>query len=211
MPDHLVLGICGSLRRGSFNAALLDLAQSVGTRTTVVGGDLAGRLPLFNPDVENDEDSWPEAVREFRELAERAEGVIIATPEYAHGPAGVTKNAIDWLVGSGGLVGRPTLLVSASPGQAGGMRAHAPLMPTPHTAGRGARGLRGGLAGGVADERPGRVHRPLGGGADATGRDRVGGGPGVRRREARPRPPGRNVTALAAALSPRRTGAGRCG
>ncbi len=130
MPDHLVLGICGSLRRGSFNAALLDLAQSVGTRTTVVGGDLAGRLPLFNPDVENDEDSWPEAVREFRELAERAEGVIIATPEYAHGPAGVTKNAIDWLVGSGGLVGRPTLLVSASPGQAGGMRAHAPLMPT---------------------------------------------------------------------------------
>ncbi|MEU3017439.1 NADPH-dependent FMN reductase [Nocardiopsis sp. NPDC007018] len=130
MADHVVLGICGSLRRGSFNAALLELVERVGERTTVVGAELAGRLPLFNPDLENDEDAWSEPVREFRALAERAEGVVIATPEYAHGPAGVTKNAIDWLVGSGGLVGRPTLLMSASPGQAGGMRAHTPLMPT---------------------------------------------------------------------------------
>lgn len=130
MGDHVVLGLCGSLRRGSYNAALLDLVGRVGVRTTVVGRDVAGRLPLFDPDVENDEASWPASVREWRDLAARARGVVVATPEYAHGPAGVTKNAIDWLVGSGGLVGKPTLLVSASPGQAGGMRAHAPLMPT---------------------------------------------------------------------------------
>lgn len=130
MAGSTVLGICGSLRRGSYNAALLDLVDEVSGGFRVVGSDLAGRLPLFNPDVESDEEAWPEAVREFRALAEEADGVVIATPEYAHGPAGATKNALDWLVGSGGLVGRPTLLVSASPGQAGGMRAHAPLMPT---------------------------------------------------------------------------------
>ncbi|MBR8744081.1 NADPH-dependent FMN reductase [Nocardiopsis sp. MG754419] len=130
MTERLVLGICGSLRRGSYNAALLRLVSRVGPGLTVAGGDLAGRLPLFNPDVEGDEHRWPDSVHAFRHLAARASGLVIATPEYAHGPAGVTKNAIDWLVGSGGLVGRPTLLMSASPGQAGGMRAHAPLMPT---------------------------------------------------------------------------------
>ena len=130
MAERVVLGICGSLRQGSYNAALLRLAERVRPEISVVGADLVGRLPLFNPDVETDESSWPEAVREFREHAARADGVLIATPEYAHGPAGVTKNAIDWLVGSGGLIGKPTVLMSASPGQAGGMRAHAPLMPT---------------------------------------------------------------------------------
>lgn len=130
MAGWTVLGICGSLRRGSYNAALLDLVDELSEGARVVGADLAGRLPLFDPDVENDEAAWPDAVRELRARAEESEGVVIATPEYAHGPAGVTKNALDWLVGSGGLVGRPTLLVSASPGQAGGMRAHTPLMPT---------------------------------------------------------------------------------
>ncbi|MEU2945267.1 NADPH-dependent FMN reductase [Nocardiopsis alba] len=130
MAERTLLGICGSLRRGSFNAALLRLVPRVGSDVTVIGADLAGRLPLFDPDVENDESSWPDSVRGFRAAAARADGVVIATPEYAHGPAGVTKNAIDWLVGSAGLMGRPTLLMSASPGQAGGMRAHAPLMPT---------------------------------------------------------------------------------
>ncbi|GHD25724.1 NADPH-dependent FMN reductase [Nocardiopsis kunsanensis] len=130
MAERTVLGICGSLRRGSYNAALLDLVEEVSGGVRVVGADLAGRLPLFDPDMENDETAWPEEVREFRACAAEAEGVVIATPEYAHGPAGITKNALDWLVGSGGLMGRPTLLASASPGQAGGMRAHTPLMPT---------------------------------------------------------------------------------
>ncbi|MBB5492387.1 NADPH-dependent FMN reductase [Nocardiopsis metallicus] len=130
MAERVVLGICGSLRQGSYNAALLRLAERVRPELRVVGADLAGRLPLFNPDLENDEQAWPEAVREFRARVSEADGALIATPEYAHGPAGVTKNAIDWLVGSGGLVGKPTVLMSASPGQAGGMRAHTPLMPT---------------------------------------------------------------------------------
>ncbi|MEE2050834.1 NAD(P)H-dependent oxidoreductase [Nocardiopsis tropica] len=124
-----VLGICGSLRRNSYNAGLLRLAGRSHSSVSVVGEGLVGRLPLFNPDLDNDDD-LPDAVAEFRSCADRAEGVIIVSPEYAHGPSGVTKNAMDWLIGSGGLAGKPTLLMSASPGQAGGMRGHLALIPT---------------------------------------------------------------------------------
>jgi NAD(P)H-dependent FMN reductase len=124
-----VLGICGSLRRQSYNARLLRLAGRSNPDICVVGDDLVGRLPLFNPDLDDDE-NLPSAVAEFRSRADEAEGVVIVSPEYAHGPSGVTKNAMDWLIGSGGLAGKPTLLMSASPGQAGGMRGHLALIPT---------------------------------------------------------------------------------
>ncbi|GAA4879035.1 NADPH-dependent FMN reductase [Saccharopolyspora cebuensis] len=130
MQQWTVLGICGSLRQGSYNAALLRLAERTTLETRFIGCDLAGQLPLFNPDMEEDTPNLPAAVREFRACADQADGLVIATPEYAHGPAGVTKNAIDWLIGSGGIMNKPTLLLSASPGQAGGMRAQTPLMPT---------------------------------------------------------------------------------
>ncbi len=67
-------------------------------------------------------DSLPSAVREFRLLAEACDGAVIASPEYVHAPSGVTKNALDWLAGSTGLYGKPVLLLSASPGQTGGLR-----------------------------------------------------------------------------------------
>lgn len=186
MAGWTVLGICGSLRRGSYNAALLDLVDELSEGARVVGADLAGRLPLFDPDVENDEAAWPDAVREFRARAEEAEGVVIATPEYAHGPAGVTKNALDWLVGSGGLVGRPTLLVSASPGQAGGMRAH-PAHADPDVAGFDPGGLCRRLACGGPHGRVGALHRPGGRRPDAVGGRGAGGGTGIRGTQARAR------------------------
>ncbi len=80
-----VLGICGSLRRNSHNAALLRLAGRSNPDVCVVGGDLAGRLPLFNPDLDNDEE-LPEVVTRFRSCADRAEGVIIATPSTRTAP-----------------------------------------------------------------------------------------------------------------------------
>lgn len=52
------------------------------------------------------------------------------SPEYVHGPSGVTKNALDWLVGSLGIVSKPVLLASASPGNTGGLRGLAGLLPT---------------------------------------------------------------------------------
>ncbi|WP_026118452.1 NADPH-dependent FMN reductase [Nocardiopsis salina] len=129
MATWKVLGICGSLRQKSYNSGLLRLAGRSSPGICVVGDELVGRLPLFNPDLDDGED-LPAAAAEFRSCADESEGVIIVSPEYAHGPSGVTKNAMDWLIGSGGLAGKPTLLMSASPGQAGGMRGHLALIPT---------------------------------------------------------------------------------
>jgi len=130
MSNNTILAICGSLRKGSYNAALLDLAARVAPDLRFVGRDLAGQLPLFNPDLEENETAHPPAVREFRQLADAADGIVIVTPEYASGPSGITKNAIDWLIGSDGLGSRPTVLMSASPGQSGGLRGQAALLPT---------------------------------------------------------------------------------
>ena len=86
-------------------------------------------LPLLDPDLDTPE-RLPSVVREFRLLAESASGGIISSPEYVHSASGVTKNALDWLAGSTGLFGKPVLLMSASPGQTGGIRGLAALVPT---------------------------------------------------------------------------------
>jgi len=85
-----------------------------------------GRLPHFNPDL--DGDSPPQAVGELRALLGPAQGLIISTPEYAHGIPGTLKNALDWLVSSGELHDKPILLINASP--TGGEHAQASLVPT---------------------------------------------------------------------------------
>ena len=71
-----------------------------------------GVLPHFNPDLEGSE---PQPVLQFRERLRSADAVIISSPEYAHGIAGVLKNALDWVVGSGELSGKPVALFNASP------------------------------------------------------------------------------------------------
>jgi NAD(P)H-dependent FMN reductase len=69
-------------------------------------------LPHFNPDLEGNE---PAAVLEFRERLRAADGIVISSPEYAHGVPGVLKNALDWVVGNGELSGKPVALFNASP------------------------------------------------------------------------------------------------
>ena len=95
MADEVVLaGIAGSLRRGSFNAALLREAQALApadTRIEIV--DLAP-LPLYNRDLEDG--GIPSPVEEFRQALAAADGLVIATPEYNYSIPGVLKNAIDW-------------------------------------------------------------------------------------------------------------------
>jgi chromate reductase len=126
-----VLAICGSLRSRSLNRALLDAAADFAPDLRFVGAELVRELPLFNQDAED----YSSVVRHFREIADSARGVIIASPEYAFAPSGVTKNALDWLIGSSGLMSRPTLMMSASPGQTGGFRGLAGLVPTLDVAG----------------------------------------------------------------------------
>jgi chromate reductase len=87
--------------------------------------DGLGNLPHFNPDIDND--FQPPAVSDFRSQLNNSAGVMIATPEYAHGIPGVLKNALDWLVASGELYGKPVTLLSAS---SRGCFAHASLIET---------------------------------------------------------------------------------
>ncbi|PSL00116.1 NAD(P)H-dependent FMN reductase [Murinocardiopsis flavida] len=122
--------MCGSLRSGSYNAALIDAAARGAPDLDFSPTGLAGRLPLFDPDIEQDEAAIPAPAAEFRRHAVAAEAVVISGPEYARGPSGAAKNALDWLVGCGGLTDRPTLLMSASPGPAGGLNAQQPIMTT---------------------------------------------------------------------------------
>jgi chromate reductase len=129
MEQVPVLAICGSLRADSLHRALLTAVQDRAPRFRFVGADLVRDLPLMDPSLDRP-DSLPAAVREFRLLAEACSAAVIASPEYVHAPSGVTKNALDWLAGSTGLYGKPVLLLSASPGQTGGLRGLAGLIPS---------------------------------------------------------------------------------
>jgi NAD(P)H-dependent FMN reductase len=74
--------------------------------------DGLGDLPHFNPDLEGSE---PPSVLDFRTQLQECDGVLISSPEYAHGVPGTLKNALDWVVGSGELVDKPIALLNASP------------------------------------------------------------------------------------------------
>lgn len=109
-----ILGIAGSLRQGSSNTALVNVAAALPLASVdlIVYGGLAA-LPPFNPD--HDGDSTPEAVRRFRQHLRASDAVLIASPEYAHSVPGVLKNALDWVIASGELIDKPVALISASP------------------------------------------------------------------------------------------------
>lgn len=107
-----LLAISGSLRQASSNSALLDAAATVvpeGVRMRRWHG--LGGLPLFNPDEEG---SPPPVAQAFRDAVLAADGVVLSSPEYAHGIAGAFKNGLDWLVGSPELMGKPVALLNAS-------------------------------------------------------------------------------------------------
>lgn len=108
-----LLAISGSLRRSSSNAALLHAAVTLapaGVEITVYDG--LADLPHFNPDLAEAE---PPAVTDLRARLHESDGVLISSPEYAHGVPGVLKNALDWLVGSEEFVGKLVALLNASP------------------------------------------------------------------------------------------------
>jgi chromate reductase len=110
-----VLAICGSLQESSSNAALLRAAASlVPDGLELVRYPSIGDLPHFNPDL--DTDPPVPVVGDFRARLAAADGLLIATPEYAHEMPGVLKNALDWVVGSGELIDTPVAIMSAGGG-----------------------------------------------------------------------------------------------
>ena len=91
---------------------------------TVDRYDDLGELPPFNPDLDDPGD----AVRDWRDRIGATDAVVIASPEYAGSLAGVMKNALDWIVGSGELYRKPVGLMSA--GTSGGVQARRALVQT---------------------------------------------------------------------------------
>jgi chromate reductase, NAD(P)H dehydrogenase (quinone) len=109
-----ILAISGSLRAGSGNTAVLRAAARLapaGVEIALYDG-IAG-LPFFNPDL--DGDRLPAAVAAFRASIGEADGILISSPEYARGVAGVMKNALDWLVASFEFPDKPVALINTSP------------------------------------------------------------------------------------------------
>ena len=109
-----LLAIPGSLRAGSSNAALLECARLLlDEGVEWVWFDGLAELPAFNPDA--DVEPAHDAVARWRGALAAAQGVMLSSPEYAHGVPGALKNALDWVVGSGELVNKPIALLNPSP------------------------------------------------------------------------------------------------
>ena len=108
-----ILAISGSLRANSSNTAVLRAMARLapGAVDITLFDGLAG-LPFFNPDLDGDQVPQPVAV--FRALIGGADGILISSPEYARGVAGVLKNALDWLVASLEFPNKPVALINTS-------------------------------------------------------------------------------------------------
>ncbi len=118
--------VCGSLQAASTNRAALTVVREVldARLSETVEADIAS-IPLFNP--ENGDDPGP-AVERLRTVFDRADIVVVASPEYAGGVPGALKNAFDWIVGSGELYGKPMAIISS--GTSGGQHARTSLIRT---------------------------------------------------------------------------------
>src|SRR4051812_119731 len=118
-----ILAISGSLRTRSSSNAILDAAGRLApasVRLVIYEG--LHLLPHFNGS-----EVAPIPVQELRDLLQAADGILLFTPEYAFGVPGSLKNAIDWVVPSGELNGKPVGLVTAA---TGGEKAHASMLLT---------------------------------------------------------------------------------
>jgi len=121
MSHPTLLGLSGSLRKGSFNTQLMrDAARRFGP-ADFVEGNL--RLPLYDGDLESKE-GIPTAVQTLADQIASADAVIIASPEYNQSLTGVLKNALDWVsrVEGNPWKAKPVAIVSAAAGRAGGAR-----------------------------------------------------------------------------------------
>lgn len=119
-----ILAISGSLRAAASTGALLRAAARLGAPE--LNFELyfgLGELPHFSPDL--DVEPLPPSVAALRAAVAGADGLMIVSPEYAHGMPGSLKNGLDWLVSDTEAFGKPTLLMCASP--SGAAHTHAQL------------------------------------------------------------------------------------
>ena len=132
MPlTYRLLGISGSIRTSAHSTAILAaLAEAAASNASFDYAQIE-EIPHFNQDVYVD--PLPEAVRNFRNQIEAADGLVISSPEYNHGMPGVLKNAFDWASrphNGSPLRNKPVLIVTSSPAVTGGVRAQHQIRET---------------------------------------------------------------------------------
>jgi chromate reductase, NAD(P)H dehydrogenase (quinone) len=111
-----LLAISGSLRSASSNTTMLHALRAIAPAGIIVSlYDGLGDLPYFNPDLDGETDTPPPSVGQLRTEIGQADGLLISSPEYAHGVPGVLKNALDWLVSSLEFPSKPVALINISP------------------------------------------------------------------------------------------------
>lgn len=121
-PPLRIAGLCGSLRKASYNRQALEAAGSLmpaGMELSVL--DIRD-FPMFDVDVLAA--GMPDAVRKARDAVRGADAVLIASPEYNFSVSGVLKNAIDWISRGDDqpFAGKPVAILSATQGPLGGAR-----------------------------------------------------------------------------------------
>jgi chromate reductase, NAD(P)H dehydrogenase (quinone) len=134
-----IVGISGSLRRGSFNTSLLRAAAEVVPAGVTLDQRTIHGIPLYDADIENGP-GIPEAVQKLKDEIASSDGLLLVTPEYNNSIPGVFKNAIDWLSRPDADIarvfrGRPVAIMGASPGRFGTTLSQAAWLPVIRTLG----------------------------------------------------------------------------
>jgi len=128
-----LIGISGSLRRGSYNAALLRAAAKLAPEGAAVDIESISGIPLYDGDLES-EQGIPPVVAALKDKIAAADGLLLVTPEHNHSMPGVFKNAIDWLSRPASDIDRvfgnkPVALLGATPGLGGTRLAQSAWLP----------------------------------------------------------------------------------
>lgn len=134
-----LIGISGSLRKGSFNSAVLRAAAASMPPDSELRIESIAGIPLYNGDDEAAQ-GVPDAVTRLKDAIAAADGLLLVTPEYNNSVPGVAKNAIDWLSRPPADIkrvfgGKPVALAGASPGGFGTVLAQIAWLPVFRTLG----------------------------------------------------------------------------
>lgn len=134
-----IIGLSGSLRKGSYNTALLRSASKLAPAGVELEVWTVHGIPLYNEDEEAAA-GIPAAVTKLKDAIASAQGLLLVTPEYNNSIPGVFKNAVDWLTRPPEDIGRvfggkPVAVIGASPGGLGTTLSQAAWLPVLRTLG----------------------------------------------------------------------------